>query len=135
MYKSSHAIHPDMVAQHLWPAALEGHGFKALLKYIKPGYKVPTATYIAQVVHRKHEAGKRLIKEKLTADSTSLAITSDIWTSCANDAYISLTAHFITNTWQMVSCILATSPFPGHHTAVNIVDKLKEIVSSYDVSD
>ena len=33
----------------------------------------------------------------------------------------------------MVSCVLATSPFPGHHTAVNIVDKLKEIVSSYDL--
>lgn len=33
----------------------------------------------------------------------------------------------------MVSCVLATSPFPGHHTGVTIADKLKEIVSSYDL--
>ena len=103
----------DMVAQDFWPAALvEGRGFEALLKYIKSGYKVPSATHIAQVVRCKHKAGKRLLKQKLTADSTSLAITTDIWTSWANDAYISLTAHFITSTWQMVSCILATSPNP-----------------------
>ena len=33
----------------------------------------------------------------------------------------------------MVSCVLATSPFPGHHTALNIVEKLKEITASYDL--
>ena len=50
-----------------------------------------------------------------------------------NDSYISLTAHFITHSWQMVSCILATSPFPGQHTAVNIIEKLKEIMQSYEL--
>ena len=33
----------------------------------------------------------------------------------------------------MVSCVLATSPFLDHHTAINIVEKLKQIVGSYGV--
>ena len=100
---------------------MEGDGFKALLKFIEPGYKVPSATHITHVV------------QKLKEDALSLAITSDIWTSCANDAYISLTAHFISADWQMVSCVLATSPFPEQHTGVNTAEKLKQIVISYGI--
>ena len=111
---------------------VEGDGIKALLKFIEPGYKVPSATHISHVVRRQHEGAKVALNQKLKEDALSLAITSDIWTSCANDAYISLTAHFISADWQMVSCVLATSPFPEQHTGVNIAEKLKQIVISYD---
>lgn len=98
-----------MVAQGLRPAAtVEGEGFRALMRYVEPGYKVLSAVHIAKVVHQKHDIGKRALKERLQMEGQSIAITSDIWTSCANDAYISLTAHFITTDWQMVSCVLAT---------------------------
>ena len=121
----------DLVARDLCPAAVvEGDGFKVLLKFIEPGYKVPSATHIAHVVHRQHESAKVALKQKLKEDALSLAITSDLWTSCSNDAYISRTAHFISADWQMV---LATSPFPEQHTRVNIAEKLKQIVISYGI--
>ena len=60
---------------------VEGDGFKALLNFIKPGYKVPSATHIALVVRRQYEAAQAALKEKLKEDTLSLAITSDIWTS------------------------------------------------------
>ena len=124
----------DMVARDLRPCAMvEGDGFLALMKYVEPGYKVPSGMHIAKIVRQKHEAGKLCLKERLQVDATKFAVTSDIWTSCTQDAYISITAHFITTSWQMVSCVLATSPFPDHHTAINIVEKLKQIVGSYGV--
>ena len=89
--------------------------------------------HIAKIVRQKHEAGKQRLKERLQVHATKFAVTSDIWTSCTQDAYISITAHFITTSWEMVHCVLATSPFPDHHTALNIVEKLKQIVSSYGV--
>ena len=99
----------NMVAQGLRPAAtVEGEGFHSLMRYVEPGYKVPSAVHIAKVVHQKHDIGKRALNERLQMEGQSIAITSDIWTSCANDAYISLTAHFITTDRQMVSCVLAT---------------------------
>ena len=126
----------DMVARDLRPAAIvNGEGFQALLNYIEPGYKVPTDTHIAQAVRQKHDTSKKALKKQLNQESSFIALTSDIWTSCANDAYISLTAHFINNEWKMVSCVLATSPFPGHHTALNIVEKLKEIIASYGLQE
>ncbi len=85
-----------MVARDLLSAAMvEGDGFRALLKYLEPGYKVPSPTHVAEMVRRKHEACKQALKERLQTEAAKLAITTDIWNSCANDGYISSTAHYI----------------------------------------
>lgn len=87
-----------------------------------------------KIIHRNHQLGIRLLKEKIQAEANAgLALTTDIWSNWANDAYLSLTAHFITKCWDNVSCLLATSPFPGQHTAVNIVEKIKEILADYGI--
>ena len=87
----------NLVARDNHPAALvEGEGFKALLNFIEPGYKAPTSTHIVKIIHQRHDLGKQLLKEKFQAGAkVGLALTTDIWSSCANDAYLSLTAHFI----------------------------------------
>ena len=55
----------DMVAQDLRPAVMvEGDGFQALMKYVEPGYKVPSAIHIAKVVHQKHETGNQSLKKR-----------------------------------------------------------------------
>ena len=124
----------DMVVRDLRPAALvEGAGFKALMDYIEPGYCVPTATHIAAVVRQKFVNGKATMKQYLELEVHFMAITTDIWTSRANDAYLSLTMHFVDSSWDMISCVLATAPFPEHHTAVNIVDKVKQVVEEYNI--
>ena len=33
----------------------------------------------------------------------------------------------------MVTCVLATSPFPEHHTADNIVEKVQQVMADYDL--
>ena len=109
-----------MVVHDLRPAALvEGAGFKALMNYIEPGYRVPTATHIAAVVRQKFVNGKATMKQYLESEVHFMAI------SRANDAYLSLTMHFGDSSWDMISCVLATVPFPEDHIAVNIVDKVK----------
>jgi len=31
----------------------------------------------------------------------------------------------------MVTCVLATAPFPGHHTANNIAEKVQQVMAEY----
>lgn len=33
----------------------------------------------------------------------------------------------------VVSCVLATAPFPEHHTTVNTVDKVKQVMEEYNI--
>lgn len=122
----------DMVARDLRPAAIvKGEGFRALLNYIETGYKIPSDTHIASVIQKKHEVGKRAMMQRLKNENAFTAFISDIWTSCANDAYISLSAHFIDSDWQLVSCVLRSSPFPGNHTGSHIYKKLKDITHAF----
>ena len=62
-----------------------------------------------------------------------IAVPTDIWTNHANDAHLLLTMHFVDSSWDMVSCILATASFSEHHTAVNIVDKVRQIMEEYNI--
>ena len=78
---------------------------------------------------------KEKLKRILAENKMKYSLTTDIWTSFANDAYISLTIHFINEYWEMKSYTLATYSFPEQHTGDNMVEKLKEVLSEYDIDD
>ena len=48
-----------------------------------------------------------------------LALTTDLWTSNATKAYLTVTAHYIDDNWRMVSQVLQTREMPEQHTGVN----------------
>ena len=62
-----------------------------------------------------------------------MMITTNNLTSCANNAYLLTTIHVVDSSWYMILCVLATPPFPEHHIAINIVDKVKRAVENYNV--
>ena len=124
----------DLVALDVRPVRfVEGEGFCRLLRFIEPGYRIPSCKHITNLLQTKHLKGKQLLKEKLRREVSALALTTDIWTSSANDAYISLTAHYISPDWVLCSCVLETQVFPEHHTGCNISNKLQSIVKSFDI--
>ena len=88
----------DMVVRDLCPTTMvKGIGFQALMNYVEPGYRVPSTTHIAEVARRKFANGKATIKDYLQTEVEFFAFTIDIWTSRANDVYLSLTCHFVTS--------------------------------------
>ena len=118
-----------MVVCDLYPAAtVEGSGFKVLINYIKPGYRVPSAYHIAEVARWNYLSGKSAISSYLQLEAHYMAFKIDIWISRVNDAYLSLTMQSIDDSWNMVSIILATAPFLEHHAAANIVSKVKQVI-------
>ena len=126
----------DVVIRDLRPAALvEGAGLKALMNYMEPGYYVPSSTHIAEVVKRKFLKEKDNTKCYFQLEVHFMAVTTGIWTSRVNDAYLSLTMHLVDSSWDTISCILAAAPFPAHHTAVNIADKVKQVPEEYDIGN
>ena len=125
-----------MIARDLRPAAIiEAEGFKRVLSFLEPGYVIPSSVHLMDVVRRKYTIAKEKLRKILAENNTKHSLTTDIWTSFANDAYISLTTHFIDDCWQMKSYTLTTYSFPEQHTGDNIVEKLKEVVREYDIDD
>ena len=85
----------------------------------------------------KYTIAKEKLKRILAENSikTKYSLTTDIWTSFANDAYISLMVHYIDDCWKMRSYTMATYSFLEQHTRDNIMEKLKEVVSEYEIDD
>ena len=55
---------------------------------------------------------------KLTEMQSKLALTADMWTSEANNAYLGpgLSCHYLTAIFEMVSLCLVVEHFSGRHT-------------------
>ena len=84
-----------MIVLDLRPVrAVEGHGFKDLMHYLKPGYTVPSRKHFTKLLRHKHSLSKEKLCSKFE-ETDSIALTTDIWTSAATEAYITVTAHYI----------------------------------------
>ncbi|GFO47760.1 Zinc finger bed domain-containing protein 1 [Plakobranchus ocellatus] len=68
-------------------------------------------------------------------EATAVSMTTDIWSSRAMQGYMTVTAHFISNDWKMMSHVLETSRMVESHTAENIASKLTRVMEEWKISD
>ena len=81
-------------------------------------------------IEKTYDEQKAVLVRNLK-DVDSISLTTDTWTSNANKSYITVTEHHIDKTWNMNSNVLVTREMPERHTADNLADKLKSIVSEF----
>ena len=67
--------------------------------------------------------------------SHHVALTTDMWTSRATQAYITLTCHWIDDDWNFTNKILFTSEIPERQTGINIAERLKQGCSEWRIPD
>ena len=82
----------------LRPAAtVEGDGFKCLINlrinYLEPSYRAPSTVLMAKYFTEKNATAKTKLMEILK-EPQHITVSTDIWTSIATQAYITVTAHF-----------------------------------------
>lgn len=83
---------------------------------------MPSHTHIQREKH-KDEIGS----------CADIALTTDIWTSCAKESYSTVTIHFIDNTWKICSRVLSTEEMPERHTGQNIAERLTKIADEWNI--
>ena len=64
-----------------------------------------------------------------------MALTTDAWTSCATNSYVTITAHHISQKWELKSHVLQTRVFNESHTGKNIGALLKEACVEWNIAD
>lgn len=63
------------------------------------------------------------------------ATTSDLWSSRTSEPYLSLTAHYIDQDWNLKSKCLQTAYFPVDHTGEAIALGLSDALESWGLSE
>lgn len=91
-----------MVALDLQPySVVKDRGFKELMEEPVPNYRLPSRTPLSRtLVPRLYDDTRKKVKAELSTafegGATTISFTSNMWTSRANESYVSFTCHFLT---------------------------------------
>ena len=121
-----------IVANMLPLSLVENAEFGELMRFLEPNYKVPVRkTVQTRLDSMKGELAKKVQGEMESAPAVHL--TTDLWTSVANDAYIGVTASYINDDWQLKARTLANKSMEERHTQANISSRLGDIAASWQL--
>jgi hypothetical protein len=108
-------------------------GFIELVGLLEPRYIVPGRTHIRGLLAPKAELVRTQVMDVLE-EANYVAFTSDIWTDKLTvRSFISLSAHWIDEGWELQSYVLHASWFAARHSAVEIGDKLLKMMATWKI--
>ena len=113
---------------------VENAGFINLVKTLDSRYQIPSRTYFSEtLIPDLYNAEKGALMKDISSAS-SIALTTDGWTSRATESYITVTVHFIDEAWKLKNYVLVTRPMHESHTGENIGSFLKETLAEWNLT-
>jgi len=73
------------------------------------------------------------IHEELQNTCKKISFTTDMWTSRATHTYVSFTLHYINEQYELKHYLLETKEFTEAHTANNIAEEMRNILSEWEL--
>ncbi|RXM97388.1 Zinc finger BED domain-containing protein 1 [Acipenser ruthenus] len=113
---------------------VEGDGFREFCSEMESRYKIPSRTTISKNIIKLYDTTRANVKQILH-DCKDIALTTDGWTSLATDAYVTVTAHCITDSWELQDFVLQTKELRGSHTAENVAECISEILDDFNIRE
>ena len=107
-----------MICCDLQPlSVVENEGFRELLRVAEPRYVIPSRKTITnEIIPQFYEETRKQIKSELGSTSmVSLALTTDGWSSCTNQSYLSYTGHFVDEHFRLKEYCLRVAAFDESH--------------------
>ncbi|CAG5015362.1 unnamed protein product [Parnassius apollo] len=108
---------------------------KELFAMIIPGYSLPTRKTVSNSLLPKMYQ-ECLEKVQVNIDSAwAVCLTTDSWTSINNVSFVSVTAHYLDNTYIMRSYLLDCFSFSDRHTAKNLCQSLQAKIVEWKIQN
>lgn len=122
------------IAKDLRPfSVVENAGFKTLCNTLEPRYSLPSRPYISQtLIPLIYNELKTKLKAKIKS-AEFVSITTDGWSSRANQSYNTVTAHLINKEWKLESYVLTTELMEKSHTGVNLCNFIEAVLDEWSI--
>ncbi len=124
------------IVKNLRPfSVVSNEGIRALVQTLDPRYTIPSRTYFSETaIPDMYDQVKADVKLQLSKAS-SVALTTDGWTSRATESYVTITSTHISDDWQMHNYVLQTRELPLSHTGENIANVLKDAINEWGLPE
>ena len=123
----------EFLAKDMRPVNMvEGPGFSAFIQELDDKYEIPSSralsrTHLPSLLRRERE---KLLKE--LEEVRWVGITTDMWSSRVNSAFLNMTIHFVQG--QLETRVLACERFPERHTGDNLKVKFLEVLEEFKLA-
>ncbi len=116
---------------------VEGRGFRELMALLEPQYQVPSrTTFSRSVIPDLYNKVRRSAATEILedfADIPAYSFSTDLWTSRAQDPFISFCLSYISPDFELKMKPLENKPFPGEHTGECILESLEKTVDNWEL--
>ena len=109
-------------------------GFRDLMAFIEPEYKVPSRHTITARVEKMYAEKREQLKAHLVT-AKKVATTTDAWTSLTTESYVTVTCHYVGDDWDLKTAVLETRSSDERHAAENIAAHLRAVTEEWRVHD
>ncbi|GJR72973.1 zinc finger BED domain-containing protein RICESLEEPER 2-like protein [Tanacetum coccineum] len=105
------------IIKHNYPFSyVEHEGTRDLHTFLHPDANPICRNTVKKEVLSMYEREKLRIKRELEKIKGRICLTSDLWTSVTSDGYMTLTAHYIDESWVLRKKVLNFRVIPPPHT-------------------
>ena len=109
-------------------------GFRAMMQALNPRYQLPHKDYFSRVaIPSMYENTREQILLKIKKEVHYFSATTDLWSSCTSDPYLSLTVHYIDTEWNLQSHCLQANYMPEDHTGEQLQDALSTSFNEWNL--
>ncbi|CAF4734564.1 unnamed protein product [Rotaria socialis] len=125
----------DLIIHNFLPLSIvESPYLQAIFHELEPSYVIPKRRYFMKnIFDIMYSQVKQNVYNELQLDS-SICLTTDIWTSQVNQAYMTVTAHIVDLDASCIkNFVFETTEFARNHTAERIVERLEEICIEWSI--
>ncbi|CAL5328080.1 unnamed protein product [Camellia sinensis] len=124
-----------MVIKHNYPFNMVEHEFfEIFCNNLQPMFKLVSRNTVRADVLDVYEIEKAKLYQFLDELSSKITLTTDIWTSDhQNFAYTCLTAHYVTNDWELKKKILAYRRIDYPHDGDHLFSFIKDLILEWNI--
>lgn len=111
---------------------VNGRGFRNFCKKLNPMFVVPDRHVVASYIRKIYLEGHAELKADIKGCG-GVGLTTDGWTSAANEGYLTLTAQYINSAWIQKTKVLGTRVLKSRHTGDKVSDAIHQLLTEYEI--
>lgn len=113
---------------------VEDKGFREYTNALNPAYHPPTRQHISNtLIPTLYEKTLNKMRNIDLKNIPSLSLTTDLWTSASQDAYIAVMAHYINEEFESCNLLLECAPLPSPHAGKHVAEEITRLMTELQI--
>ena len=110
---------------------VESNHFNNFIRKLNPKFQCPGRSTLKKEVIFEFDSRRDHVVNFVKSISGRCSLTTDIWSSIKNEAFIGVTIHYITNEWELKHFTLEVLRITGSHTGNAIYEILCKLLDDF----